>query len=145
MPGVDTVEPQQHTPVLPALGPDDDGAVLTGRVSVRHPRRIDRERVTDIRVRGGTVTLKLPVPRDRDGAPVQARVTGIAPIAGRGDKGEPPPPVQRQAPGARMRPGTGTDDPHGRLDDFVAPWRRVQCQVTRHDGVTARAGRWSPG
>jgi hypothetical protein len=105
--------------MLPAVRPNDGSAVLTGGVSVRHARRFDRERVPHVRVTRGTVTLELPVPGDRDGAPIQAGITGIPRVAGHRDQGEPPVPVQRQASGAGMRPGAGAGDTDGWLDDFV--------------------------
>jgi hypothetical protein len=121
--------------VLPAVRPNDGGAVLTGGVSVRHARRIDRERVPHVRVSRGTVPLELPVPGDRDGVPIQAGIMGIPPVAGRRDQSEPPVPVQRKASGAGMGPGASADHTDGWLDDFVTPKRRVRHQVPSHDSL----------
>ena len=53
----------------PAVRQVEDPAMVTGRVLVGNARRIDREGVADVGVRGRAVALEHPVPGHRDGLP----------------------------------------------------------------------------
>ena len=72
---VDALEPQHHS-VRPRRRHVEPAAVVAGRVLVRDVRRIDRERIADVRVRGCSVAVQLPVRRHRD--PVPTRVVEAA-------------------------------------------------------------------
>jgi hypothetical protein len=85
-------EAQHGRPLRPPRGQREAAPVLARRVRVGHVRRVDGERIGDVRVRGRAVPVQLPVRRDGQLAPLPAA------------RAEPPRAVQRQRGRARARP-----------------------------------------
>ena len=85
----ESAPPKRSTrrPVRPAGREPEAAPVLAGRVGVGHVRRLDRERIGDVRVRGRAVAVQLPVRGDGQLVPagvVERRVGEV-----RGARGEP--------------------------------------------------------
>jgi hypothetical protein len=104
--GIHTLEPQRGARQRKAVRDLEPPPVLAGRVGVRNPRRVDRERVRHVGVRGCAVPGQLPARRHHQFGP--SRVVELRPLEPRGHVGqagrepEPPPSVQvndRQARG----------------------------------------------
>ena len=89
---VGAAEAQHRVALGPAAGERERAPVLARRVLVRHVRRVDGERIGDVRVGGRPVAVQLPVRGHRQLAPVAA----VEP--------ERPRPVERQHGGARAHP-----------------------------------------
>ena len=132
--GVDAVEAQDGAAGRPSGRELEAGAVVPGRVRVRDVRRVDRERVRDVRVRGRAVAVQLPVRRDREPVPAAVVERGVGerprPWAATGRAGTP---SRRRAGGRAHRSGTTRGAAGGR---FAHP------RCVRVGGAGERQRRW---
>ena len=103
--GVDPVEAQYGAVRRPVVREIEPAPVIAGRVRVRRPRWVDREREGGVRVPRPVVALERPVPGDLQFAAVLADIGHRRRVGRVTPQLELPPPVQAEPRSRRPEPG----------------------------------------